>query len=88
MTEVDILGPDGQPLNGEVPKTIVLPDGSEVEVHQPEPEAPTRADLLRAEVHMSSPMIHAMYKVHKHIVRATVVEALAMRNMAERAGLR
>jgi hypothetical protein len=69
------------------PSEIILPDGSIHPVpvtEEPTPE-PTPWEMLQGEVSFSAPALEHLRHSQKHLVRATYVEALALRKMAARA---
>lgn len=63
---------------------IILPDGSVHPVIAPEPEPLTPWEITQAEIHHSGGILEQMRKAQKRLVRATYVEALALRQISER----
>lgn len=77
----DIILPGGlDPKNTD----IILPDGS---VHTVEPEPsrePTPWEIMQTEIRLSGSMLGHYYRGQKHIVHATLVESLALRDWSQR----
>lgn len=72
----ELKTPDGR-------KAIVLPDGS---LHLPEvaPENPsTPWEILQREISVAGPVFQRIYRDHRHIIRATLVEAMAFQHMSK-----
>lgn len=82
MSNLIVPGDDLQTADGR--RVIVLPDGAVHEV-EPTPEMPpTMWETLQAEFADSGPTLEGMRREGKRVIRATYVEALALRKLGAR----